>query len=508
MTTTPTETQTPPQTDAPKERLRIGMVLHKRFPPDPRVAREAKALIEAGHTVYLLSALRGERPEYEVIDNLHVVRTHLHWSKQRSSKILFVTVEPYNSKLNRIRFNFGFFAFSFKIPRLGYSLQVNQDHKSHTQVVVAGPIRFRIPQPWYRLSQWVANNRDIWQFWREHQFFDLFWYHEMIDFIDKYQVEVLHVHDLPLVYTGLQAAQARRIPCVADLHENWPALVHINRHKRKGLLQKWRNRKSRWEAHERLCLKQTDHVVVVADTAKERILAQGLPPHKVTVVSNTVDIDAFLAKCINEEAVNQYKDRFVVSYLGGFGPHRGIDTLLEAAKILKPKIPNLLLYLAGSDGPTSDRYLNYCKELAQELDIEDITLFLGWADDAEYGTYTALSDVGVIPHKDNEHTQTTMPNKIYSYMLMATPVICSDLVPLKAVLDETEAGLCFKASDAEDLAAQIETLYADTGLRAKMGESGRTWVYRKYNWGHDAGQLVRAYDTISQKLAGKPVFGG
>jgi len=33
--------------------MRIGMILDKTFPPDPRVANEAVSLIEKGHEVFL-----------------------------------------------------------------------------------------------------------------------------------------------------------------------------------------------------------------------------------------------------------------------------------------------------------------------------------------------------------------------------------------------------------------------------------------------------------------------
>lgn len=55
----------------------IGMVLDQPFPPDPRVMREATALIEAGHTVHLLCLKRDGEPTDEIIKGIHVHRVPL-----------------------------------------------------------------------------------------------------------------------------------------------------------------------------------------------------------------------------------------------------------------------------------------------------------------------------------------------------------------------------------------------------------------------------------------------
>ena len=54
--------------------MRIGMILDKEFPPDPRVQNEAMSLIQEGHDVFLFClGNRNEHPE-EVIDGIKVKR--------------------------------------------------------------------------------------------------------------------------------------------------------------------------------------------------------------------------------------------------------------------------------------------------------------------------------------------------------------------------------------------------------------------------------------------------
>lgn len=54
--------------------MRIGMILDKTFPPDPRVENEAISLIEAGHEVFLFCLKYNKEPAEELISGIHVKR--------------------------------------------------------------------------------------------------------------------------------------------------------------------------------------------------------------------------------------------------------------------------------------------------------------------------------------------------------------------------------------------------------------------------------------------------
>lgn len=54
--------------------MRIGMILDKPFPPDPRVQNEAIELIKSGHEVFLFCLTYSNQPLEEVIDRIQVKR--------------------------------------------------------------------------------------------------------------------------------------------------------------------------------------------------------------------------------------------------------------------------------------------------------------------------------------------------------------------------------------------------------------------------------------------------
>ncbi|MBP7669323.1 MAG: glycosyltransferase family 4 protein [Candidatus Eisenbacteria bacterium] len=75
--------------------MRIGMVLDERFPPDPRVANEARSLIAAGHEVALFCLKLGEEPEREKREGIEIVRQRIARAFWKKARALILSVPAY-----------------------------------------------------------------------------------------------------------------------------------------------------------------------------------------------------------------------------------------------------------------------------------------------------------------------------------------------------------------------------------------------------------------------------
>ncbi|HKJ06823.1 MAG TPA: glycosyltransferase family 4 protein [Flavobacteriaceae bacterium] len=75
--------------------MRIGMILDKTFPPDPRVENEAISLIEAGHKVFLFCLTYGGEAVLETINNIEVRRYTSNKIIYKFSALVY-TVPVYN----------------------------------------------------------------------------------------------------------------------------------------------------------------------------------------------------------------------------------------------------------------------------------------------------------------------------------------------------------------------------------------------------------------------------
>lgn len=390
-----------------RNRVRIGMLLMgNTYPPDIRIAKEAKVLLGDGHEVFLLCTDKDGKPPAEKVDGVEVRR----------------------------------------YGRPGR---------------IASKVSAAVNYATWRSPAW---EREIARFVRENG------------------IEALHVHDLPAVASAVAVARKAGIPVVADMHENYPAAITF--WDRKGL-PKLLQTPARYRAYERRILPVVDRVVAVVDEARDRIIALGAKPERVVVFTN-VDEDA-------PADARWAPDRstFTIAYAGGFGPHRGLETLARAFVSVRERVPNARLLLMGAgDGESALR------ELVVALGISDDTEFTGWIGLAEMRRRLAAASVGVVPHERNEHTDSTVPHKLFQYMAMGLPLVVTDCAPLKRIVEETGAGRVARSGDPASLAEAIVQL-ADENAAEEVSRRGIEAVERRYNLRVEGEHLTSMYRGLA-----------
>jgi glycosyltransferase involved in cell wall biosynthesis len=236
-------------------------------------------------------------------------------------------------------------------------------------------------------------------------------------------------------------------------------------------------------------MKRADHVLAVVQEAKEAYKKSGIESEKITIVSNTVDTDWFDRYSSGYEKYDT--DEFMITYSGGLsGHHRGLDTAVKSQPIINSEIRDAKLRMAGG-GPLEENL----KNLAQRLNIKENIEFTGWVDFTEIPKYVRAADVGIVPHRSNPHTNTTVPHKLFHYMASGIPVIVTETDAVARIVRETNSGLVVPPEDSEAFAEAAVEL-ADSDRRTELGENGRMAVEKKYNWSCDEKRLQEVYDSL------------
>jgi len=320
------------------------------------------------------------------------------------------------------------------------------------------------------------------------------WLAPLERFVARERPDALHVHDLLLVPTALRVAEGHGIPVVADLHENMPAALRAYRH---GAPPATRLKAALWfpypllRWHEARALARCARVIVVVPEAAERLLAGGLPAERIVVVSNTEEPS--FCPDPPDPPDPPAGEPWIVTYVGGVGPHRGLGTVLAALPRAVARIPGLRLGVIGATPDQQGEILATARALGVEASVQ----VLGWQPFDRVAEHIAASAACLVPHEDFEHTQTTVPHKLFQYMLCARPVVVSDCRPLARIVGETGAGLIFRAGDPADLARQLAALHADPAAAAQMGARGRAAALGPYAWHHDAERLRALYRDLA-----------
>jgi len=324
-------------------------------------------------------------------------------------------------------------------------------------------------------------------------FFNPLWIRAIWRTARRSGARLLLVRDLPLALTTLFVGRALGVPVVLDMAENYPAMIQDvwdSGRARVGDLLVRNPRLIRLV--ERMAVRLADHILVVVDESRERLMAMGVPTSKMTVVMNTPTLErgGEHGREGGGGLEARRRDELVLVYLGILEVPRGIGTAIQAMREVRRRLPRARLVIIGS-GRDEGR-------LREEARIAGVTAcveFRGWVEYREALGCLSRCDVGLVPHHATASWQTTLPNKLFDYMSLGKPVIVSNVRPTERIVAEEGCGLVFRDRDAAALAEAIVAL-GDPALREACGGRGREAVRRRYNWEADERRLLGAMRRV------------
>ncbi len=324
-------------------------------------------------------------------------------------------------------------------------------------------------------------------------FFNPRWVAHILRTARRARAELILCRDLPLAPTAHWVARRLGVPVVLDMAENYPAMIRAI----------WRTGFQRptdvvvrnpaiVAAVERWCVQRMDHILVVVEESRDRLIDMGVPPEKITIVSNTPPLSSAPEPAPEPRGGHAGAPLRVV-YLGNIEPPRGLHTLVEAIAICRARGIHVHATLVGKGcaRPQLER-------LARALDVEDAVEFTGWVENAM--AILPTFDVGAIPYIADESWDTTIPNKLFDYMATGLAVAASDMAPVRRIVRETGCGEIARANDPGSLAHALARL-ADPEHRRRCAEAGRAAIERRYHWDVDARNLLYAIERVAGATA-------
>lgn len=317
------------------------------------------------------------------------------------------------------------------------------------------------------------------------------WLFKTINVIRKYQIDVIHVHDLPLAPLAIIAGKMFSLPVVFDNHENYPAFLCSTVGYR-GILLNLLFNPLIFAVIDRICKQMANFLLCTAEESKSIMVKQGIPSNKVFVLMNTVNLESYCRIKIDDGIVKKYNSFYTITYVGGFGKHRNLELPIRALPKLVKKIPEVRLIIVGGDEKRKQSLMN----LASNLGVEKFIFFTGWVHQERVPSYIQVSKICIIPHLPSLHTNTTTPNKLFQYMALAKPVISTPIVPVKSIIEKEQCGIIVSAFDPGEFTDAVVKLFSNENLAQKIGENGRNAVQKNYNWSQTSISLIELYRNI------------
>lgn len=316
----------------------------------------------------------------------------------------------------------------------------------------------RSPHP---LHDWRAR-REMTRLFREHRF------------------DVVHTHSSKAGILGRLAARAAGVPIIVHTIHG----MSFNRTQPGPI--RWAYR-----AAERYCARCTDHIVTVADAmTRQAVAAKLAPPERFTTVYSGMQTEWFTPTAYDRRAVRSAwgfsDEHIVVGTLARLFHNKGYEPLIAAMDIAARRRPELRFVWVG-DGPHRERYL---AKLAQ-LGLRDRVHLCGLVPPREVAGL--LAGIDMLVHTSRWEG---LPRAAVQALLMCCPVISFDIDGAPDVVLPEQTGLLVPLNDIAQLAAAIERLAADPGLRQAFGQNGRTLCLERFDHQRMVVQLEQLYERL------------
>ncbi len=228
-------------------------------------------------------------------------------------------------------------------------------------------------------------------------------------------------------------------------------------------------------------------IVATSEIERQDLLEEGLPPEKVVIRYNGVDVQspqpAARPGAFREKWAIPPDDPLVL-FLSRLIPRKGADILIEAFAKACPVRGTLVI--AGPEGEAG--YLAHLKKCAEQNRVADRVIFAGPIYDAEKVLMFADSDVFVLPSRYENFA-----NVVAEAVASDVPVIVSNMCGIHSLVDG-RAGIVIPVAP-ESLACALRDLLFDKDLYACL-KAGCRQVARELTWGTLSGQMENYYSEV------------
>jgi glycosyltransferase involved in cell wall biosynthesis len=246
-----------------------------------------------------------------------------------------------------------------------------------------------------------------------------------------------------------------------------------------------------WRMLEKKLVPRAD-LVVVPNEERASIIKKELGARAIVVVQNCPPYSSPARNNILHKVLQMkgYSPELIALYQGRFGEDRCTDELVAAVPYLSGNITLVLLGHAPKD------YISQLKDKVSKLGIAHRVAILDPVPYDDVVNYTTSADLGIVFYRNSSRNNYyCAPNKLYEYFMAGLPVVASDFPGLRALVQESGAGLVANPEEPKQIAMAINKILTDQNLATKMSKTSLRNA-TLLNWEIEGTRLFEAYRSL------------
>ena len=184
-------------------------------------------------------------------------------------------------------------------------------------------------------------------------------------------------------------------------------------------------------------------------------------------------------------------DTPMLGYIGGVRNDRGSIVTLKALQRLQERGYNVGWQCIG---PMTDEHRAELEALQSRLGVDNVQ-FWGYLPPESGWPQMSRCHIGVALLEKTPNFVGSYPTKLFEYMALGLPVLTSDIPMYERVVKDAGCGLVVDPTNVDAVAEALSYLLDHPEEASRMGGRGRRAVQTRYNWKHEADQLLTFYDS-------------
>ncbi len=275
-----------------------------------------------------------------------------------------------------------------------------------------------------------------------------------------HKADVLVANDLDTLLANYLISKIKGIPLVYDTHEYFTEVPELEGRKAKQV----------WLKIEKRIFPKLKYVITVNKSIADIYSAKY--GNSISIVRNLPNKLNKFEALTKKELQIEHIDKYIIMQGAGINMDRGAEELVEAMLYVN----NTKLLIVGNGD-----IIPKLKVEVNSSNLKDKVIFIEKQNHKRLMSYTYHAELGLSLDKDsNMNYRFSLPNKIFDYINMGIPILVSDLVELRNIVNNYNVGRVLKQHSPKEIAKQINEMIEQdckTMLKANLDKASN-----ELNW--------------------------